>query len=163
EIGICYLTLRKVARIHKIPIPTTSYWQQVKAGKRPRKLPLPRCDAPPQIEIFGASKERGRLRYKLPATDISVPAPAVIRDGPLSHPFALRTEWLLTKGKRDDAGILVSEKALVNHLKVSPRILPRALRILDALFLAFSQAPFGLVWPEGNDKKLDITVLGEWF
>src|SRR5262249_1252978 len=62
-----------------------------------------------------------------------------------------------------EAGILVSEKGLVEHLRVSPNVLPRALRILDALFISFSQSPFNLIWPEGSDKKLDLEVLGESF
>jgi hypothetical protein len=43
---------------------------------------------------------------------------------------------------------------LAEHLTVSPKVLPRALRILDELFFAFSQHPFGMDWPEGSDKKL---------
>lgn len=39
----------------------------------------------------------------------------------------------------------------------------RALKILDALFVAFSQHPFTLIWPEGSDKILGIEVLGEYF
>ena len=41
--------------------------------------------------------------------------------------------------------------------------LPRALRILDTLFLALDQEPFRLSWPEGSDARLTISVLDDTF
>jgi hypothetical protein len=46
---------------------------------------------------------------------------------------------------------LVSEKGLVEHLKVSLKALPRALRILNALFVAFDESPFALNWPDNSN------------
>ncbi len=160
EFGVSPINLGKVLRTHKIPTPTLEYWNRINAGQQLQPTPLPTVAGPAQIELFGLTKERTRMRNKRPDTDVKIPAVVVDRTGPLRHPLARRTEWLLSKGKRDEAGIVVSEKGLVEHLRVSQKVLRRALRILDALFLAFSQHPFGLIWPEGSDKKLDIEVLG---
>jgi len=85
---------------------------------------LPTSASPALIEVFGLSKERTRLRYKAIEGNTEVPDVSVVKKGPLMHPLTLRTEWLLRKGKCDEAGILFSEEGLVEHLKVSPKTLP---------------------------------------
>ena len=91
------------------------------------------------------------------------PEVVVSRNGPLLHPFTIRTRRLLAIAKPDLAGILVSGEGLGAHLKVSKRMLPRALRILDALFLALDQQPFQLTWPKGGKSRLTISVLDDTF
>jgi hypothetical protein len=46
---------------------------------------------------------------------------------------------------------------------VSRRTLSRALRILDALFIALDREPFRLKWPEGGDSRLTVSVLDDTF
>ena len=57
----------------------------------------------------------------------------------MSHSLAFKTEKLLTPGKENDRKLLLPITGKVPHLLVSRQQLPRALRIMNALFLALEQ------------------------
>ena len=163
EFGVSPNSVANVCRAHKIPVPSRNYWLQIKAhGKAPRQ-PLPNARGADLVEFFGMARQRRRIRFEKPDPAIQVPAVVVLRTGPLRHPLALRTERLLHDSQPDDAGILISRRARVEHLRVSSLLLPRALRILDALFIALGEPPFGVKWGEAENERLGITVLGEYF
>jgi hypothetical protein len=113
------------------------------------------------IEIVGTDFTRLRLQKLARLPNVDVPAVTISANGPFVHFLTVRTHRLLNKSRTDDAGILVSERAFLDHLRVSRKTLARALRILDALFVAFDKEPFELSWPEGSDTKVTVTVLGE--
>jgi len=162
EVRIAAGTLRDICKNHSIPVPPRGFF--LKRGSK-SQTPLPELSGwnPDVIELFGQAESRRRLQHRKPEGMIRVPQAAVARRGPFSHPLTVRTRRFLVRAKPDLAGILVSGEGLVAHVRVSKRTLPRALRILDALFLALDQKPFRLSWPEGSDARLTISVLDDTF
>jgi hypothetical protein len=162
EVRLAAGTLRDICKNHSIPVPPRGFF--LRLGPK-LQTPLPELSGwnPNVIELFGQAESRRRLQHRKPEGIISVPEAVVARRGPFSHPFTARTRRFLARAKPDLAGILVSGEGLVAHVRVSKRTLPRALRILDALFLALDQEPFRLSWPEGSDARLTISVLDDTF
>ena len=162
EVRLAAGTLRDICKNHSIPVPPRGF--RLRLGPK-QQTPLPELSIgnPNVIELFGQAESRRRLQHRKPEGMVSVPEAVVSRRGPLIHRFTLRTRRLLVRAKPDLAGILVSGEGLAAHVRVSKRTLPRALRILDALFLAVDQEPFRLSWPEGSDARLTISVLDDTF
>lgn len=162
EVRLAAGTLRDICKNHSIPVPPRGFL--LKLGPK-SQTPLPELSGwnPNVIELFGQAESRRRLQHRKPEGLVRVLEPVVSRRGPFFHPFTVRTRRFLARAKPDLAGILVSGEGLVSHVRVSKRTLPRALRILDALFLVLDQEPFQLSWPQGNDSRLTISVLDETF
>jgi hypothetical protein len=162
EVRLAAGTLRMICRDHAIPVPPRGF--NLKEAPK-SQTPLPELSGrnPNIIELFGQAESRRRLQHRKPAVMPSIPEIVVSRDGRLSHRFTIRTRRLLARAKPDLAGILYSGEGLGAHLKVSRRTLSRALRILDALFIALDREPFRLKWPEGGDSRLTVSVLDDTF
>ena len=165
EFRIAVNSLKKICNNFEVPMPYKGYWSGIKAQHRPERTPLSPAKRwqPHDIVIIGRERPQPRLQKLGREKGIDVPAILISTKGPFVHAFTVRTRDLLRKARTDDAGILVSERAFLDHLRVSAKTLPRALRILDALFVAFEREPFGVFWPEGSNTKVEITVLGERF
>ena len=69
-----------------------------------------------------------------------VPTVPVSADRQISHPVVVRSERLLRNANKDESEILVPRKGSASHLRVTEAGLPRALRILDAFFIALAGA-----------------------
>jgi len=162
EVRLAAGTLRTICRDHSIPVPPRGFHLR-DAPKS--QTPLPELPSWNQnvVELFGQAESRKRLQHRKPEVMPNIPEIIVSREGRLSHPFTIRTRRLLARAKPDLAGILYSGEGLGAHLKVSKGVLPRALRILDALFGALDRDPFRLQWPEGGDSRLTVSVLDETF
>src|SRR5215472_1015939 len=156
-------SLKNICAKHEVPIPYKGYWSSLKAGRNPEKkrLPDPTTWQPHLIEIVGTDFTRLRLQKLARLPNVSVPPVTIATKGPVVHSLTARTQRLLNKPRTDDAGILVSERAFLDHFRVSRQTLSRGLRILDALFVAFESEPFKLSWPEGSNTKVTVSVLGE--
>jgi hypothetical protein len=51
EYGLSDVGLAKICKKHDIPKPTRGYWAQVKAGRKPTKIPLPSQQSEAKIMI----------------------------------------------------------------------------------------------------------------
>ncbi len=164
QFGIAPLTLASLCRKHEIPLPPKGFANRRIAGHSAPRPPLPVFPGQRRnlVETFGEPTKRIQLQGRKSDGTITLPIP-IVTSGQFSHPLIKRTRRFLARAKPDDAGILVSEQGLVEHLKVSRKALPRALRILNALFVAFDESPFNLNWPDNSSAKLTIAVLGECF
>jgi len=79
----------------------------------------------------------------------------------LSHALALKTEKLLASGKETDKKLIVPGTGTASHLLVSREQLPRALRIINALFLALEEKRHAVSWPKDEGARLTVSVDGE--
>ena len=90
-----------------------------------------------------------------------VPVISVSPDGPISHPLVLRSERLLRNGKKDEKGLLCPRSGSVSHINVTEAVLPRALRVLDALFSALEERGVQILWPKEENANLSIVAESE--
>lgn len=145
EFGISDVALGKICKKLDIPKPYPGYWQQLAAGRRVHKEPLPpiRQGVPTVAYIYPhqpaapfqpESPEVLALieRESQPANSITI---AETLHG--AHPLVRQTRQALEKGKPDDYGMLSwSWNRRCMNVRVSKTELHRALRIMDALLKA---------------------------
>lgn len=145
EFGMSDVALGKICKKLDIPKPYPGYWQQLAAGRRVHKEPLPPIKQgvpsvtyiyphqpaapfqPENPEVLARIEREGQ-----PANSIAV---AETLRG--AHPLVRRTRQVLEKGRPDDYGMLgwsLNQRCV--NLRVSKTALHRALRIMDALLKA---------------------------
>ena len=104
---------------------------------------------------------RERVVDERPKERRQAPVIQVIAEQPLSHPLVVRLERLLRNPKRNEKGLLVPREGEATHLLVTEATLPRALRVLDALFAGFERHKIQIVWPKEERAKLTVTYESE--
>ena len=157
EFGMSDVGLAKICRKHDIPIPPLGYWRKKETGNKVVPPPLPaakndletldiyvRDRLPPELAALAAE----------PAAEIAIPAE-------LSHEFVTRTEKLLTSGKENEKKLIVPKDGTLSHLLVSREQMSRALRIMNALFLALEERGQSVSWPKEQEAALTLAVDGE--
>ncbi len=156
EFKLSTSTLANVCRKHNIPLPPVGHWMKVELGHKITPPPLPESSGNQQVEMH----VRERLSPELAAVAAEFPAQVPIPPE-LSHALALRTEKLLASGKENDRKLLVPKTGAAAHLLVSREQLPRALRIMNALFLALEGRGYMVSWPKKEEDRLTVIVEGE--
>jgi hypothetical protein len=159
DLGISDCAITKLCRRHKVPKPWPGYWNEV----RPviPRLPPPPAGAPDEIVIRPLPKYAFRqhtLRLieneKQDASRISVSP--TLRG---AHPLVLESRAILERSQADDYGRLRPRAFSGDQqppclMKVSKKVLPRGLRIMDALLKA-SEAR-GFQFPVGSRSKIIV-------
>jgi hypothetical protein len=156
EFKLSTSSLANVCRKHNIPLPPVGHWTKVELGHKITPPALPDSIGNQQVEIY----VRERLGPELAVVAAEVP-PNVQIPKELSHTAALKTEKLLASGKENDKKLLVPRTGTISHLVVSRQQLPRALRIINALFLALEERGYGVSWPKKEGEHLTVNVEGE--
>jgi len=167
EFGLSDVGLAKICEKHQIPRPLVGHWVRVQLGQETEQTPLPEIDDPKLGMVMIAVRPRAEEAL---TQDIGpevramlVPAPIAVDAGSaISHPLVVRTQKLLRHPRKDDRGLLLPKagKALP-HIRVSEAALPRALRILDALFRALDDRKMAITWGSTADANLYVTALAE--
>lgn len=157
EIGLSASGLANVCRKHNIPVPAVGHWTRIEVGHKvtPAAL-IPESSGNEAVHIY----IRERLSPELAVLAAEI-APKVGIPKEISHALALKTEKLLTSGKENDRKLLVPKVGTASHLLVSRDQLPRALRIMNALFLALEERGHVVSWPKKEDEHLTVGVDGE--
>jgi len=148
ELGISDVAIGKLCRANGIPKPPPGYWARVRAGGRVRRPPLPALKQgqrerityrkspppPPPLELPPAVAAKVQAEAD-PANRIEV-GEELLRP----HPLVRATRTAL-KGIKPDLYGLVRPRWGHGSLdvRVTPALVPRALRILDALVKALSR------------------------
>jgi hypothetical protein len=157
ELGVSASSLANACRKHNIPLPSAGHWTKIEVGHKITPTPLitePGGNEVVQIHI------RERLSPDL-ATVAAEHPPQVPIPQEISHALALKTEKLLASGKEDDKKLLVPKTGAAQHLVVSRQQFSRALRIMNALFLALEQRGYLVSWPKKEGEQLTVNVEGE--
>jgi len=157
EFGYSDVGLAKLCEKHNIPRPGLGYWRRVELGQKPERPPLPVVEEPNPYRIEIAIRERLLSDGKTDPRD--VPAVPVSSDRVISHPLVVRSERLLRNAKKGENEILVPRKGMASHLHVTEVTLPRALRILDAMFAALEERKMQIVW--ANEENASLRVVCE--
>jgi hypothetical protein len=157
EIGLSASAVANVCRKHNIPLPAVGHWTKIEVGHKITPPPLvPELNDNEAMHIY----IRDRLSPGLAAVAAELP-PRVTIPKALSHALALKTEKLLVSGKENDRKLLVPKVGTTSHLFVSRAQLTRALRVMNALFVALEERGHVVSWPEKEDEHLFVSVEGE--
>ena len=167
EFGLSDVGLAKICEKHHIPRPPVGHWVRVRLGQETEQIPLLEIDDPrlKMVTIAVRPKVVEELTQDIEAEvrAMLIPEPITVEaDQPISHAFVVRTKKLLAHPRKDDRRLLLpKEGRALPHIRVSETSLPRALRILDALFRALDDRMIPITWGSAADANLYVTVLGE--
>ena len=154
EFGMSDVGLAKICRKHNIPVPPVGYWRKKETGYKVNRPRLPVLkEGVELLDIY----IRERLRPEFEELTRQA-APEVAIPDELSHPLALKSEKLLTRGKLNQRGLVISKKGALTHILVSREQVPRALKILNALLLALNERGHLASWPREESAFLAATV-----
>jgi hypothetical protein len=157
ELGISAYSLANVCRKHNIPVPSSGHWTRIEVGHKITPPPLiPELSGNESVLIY----VREKLNPELAALAAEVP-PKIEIPRELSHPLTLKTEKILVSGKENDRKLLVPKDGKALYVLVSRPQLTRALRIINALFLALEERGAVISWPKKEDENLTANVEGE--
>ena len=162
--GISAVALGKVCRKLQIPLPGRGYWTKKEFGKSVEKTALPAANNLPIVrrmkEIL-ATTHKHEATISPEETDPELLRIAAIRNKPVLvsektplHKLVLQTRSLLRQAHEDSRGILVlPRRDPTLNIRVSRRMLDRALRLMNALVLAIESEGFSLQVESKDSEK----------
>jgi hypothetical protein len=161
EFGLSDVGLAKICRKNGIPLPGLGHWRLVETGHPPEHQPLPAIE-PGQHETITITAHAPESHSVLRKTDIGpVPDVEVKLDREITHPLAIRTKRAFQATSKNERGMLVPAEVKASHIRISAAALPRALRILDALFYAVEKQGYSVGWATATGARPKILVGGE--
>lgn len=168
QYGISDVGLAKVCRKLRIPLPGRGYWAKRNAGRilpRASLLPLKKNERdeviitkpelpPPEPQTLTEAERLIVLE--------SLPENLIVVEPTLSspHPLVAQTRKWLRLAKPGDYGLLHSREQDCLAVRVGPRSLNRALRILDALIKGLESRGYPVATKTGDERATTVTVLG---
>ena len=163
EYGLSGRGLAKLCSRHGIPVPGRGHWAITKAGYKVERDPLP-TDPPPdkKIQITGdpchAEEEHTEVAAQIA---YETQHPIVVADRlNRPHRFVAQTRDAFRSRQPDRTGILWTKGDRLS-VSVSPKQLPRALRVIDSLLKACEERGFPAVVGREQDSCAKIKVHGE--
>jgi hypothetical protein len=160
--------LAKICRKHRIPRPPRGYWQELRAGKRVRRPPLPplkegegeamiRISLPDPVDVDADQLAAAEvLLAKLPA---SLAIAAGRDEATLLSPLAASTARSLTHGSIVDECLRRPRAKHRYDVRVSRGCAERAVRVMDQLIAAFNSCGIQVVVED--DGQTRVRILGE--
>lgn len=174
--GVSSNALGKICKKLNVPTPTRGYWAKHAVGKIDPTPSLPPLHSEAKAELTvtrkGRRPDRGRIADSLSNGRAAMGAPIVVPDR-LSEPHLLVSAALslLSSAKlHNGLAFCCDERCL--DIKVSPPLLPRVSRIMNALILALEERGLPVevtdVLPDdepdhdGRSNVTRVLVSGEW-
>jgi hypothetical protein len=172
------VALGKICERLGVPVPGRGYWARVAAGQKPARPPLP-CPKPGQASELRVRRRRTDEDLITQATAGRRPTQQIKVSSDLlgAHELVVRSAAVLGKARVSDDGFLCCNDKSCLAIRVAPKSLDRALRIMTALLKAFDAngttvhvtQPRDLrVWTPSVtmiQKKMPLTLVeveGEW-
>ncbi|MGB7493303.1 MAG: hypothetical protein WBR26_24455 [Candidatus Acidiferrum sp.] len=156
--GLSDVGLAKLCRRHQIPVPGRGYWARLQVGQKPKRPVLPNAVVN-GIEIVPREKQQAEDASVMP--DRPVPVIEISEDRQIANRHVIRIDKSVLRGKKDERGLPLTRQGRNLPVHVSLESLPRALRILDALFTALDSAGFNIEWVSPYASPLNVLVLNE--
>lgn len=168
--GLSDVGFAKICRDMRIPLPGRGYWQQRSAGKnvhRPRLMALPN-GSPPSLQqvTFSSPDAQGRIvfeselvleqrRYE------SMPDHRIVVAEQLSdpHPLVTQTGHALRRIKPDASGVIPIWGKPILDVRVTPQLMDRALRVMDALVKALEQRGISVHVSKDGEVRTFVRIL----
>jgi len=138
ELGMSAPELAKLCKRNGIPLPESGHWMITRAGYEIERDPLP-TDPPPEthIQITGDLRQDEEEHPDVSAQIVYEAEHSIVVPDHLNRPHRLvaRTKEFLRPQRQDAIGAPRPEGGTLS-ISVSPKQLPRALRIFDSLLKA---------------------------
>ena len=166
EYGLSSVGLGKACRRHDIPVPPRGYWARKAAGQKLRRPPLPAArNGDESVTLLGSerpdtsSNEPDPAVHPLIAFELEAENKiAVPEDLRVKHPAIAQTKAYWAAQKRGEVAHGDNKLPRLN-ISVSKASLPRAFRLLQALFSALDDR--GHRAAATKEGKTILTVLDE--
>ncbi|MFO7802189.1 MAG: hypothetical protein R6V55_07840 [Desulfovermiculus sp.] len=146
--------LAKICKKYNIPRPPRGYWAKKSAGIRVERVPLPSKTKNELITIhsnpdyYQDNEAEYTQKKNPPDEDIGEIQVAKRLSNP--HPLVEKAASILHQAQPNQHGLLETRTTDCLNIKVSKKVLPRALRIMDALFNHFTELKFETCIRKGN-------------
>jgi hypothetical protein len=158
EFGLSDVGLAKLCKRQQIPVPGRGYWARLQVGQKPKRPPLPNVVGD-GIEILRHLKRQEEVTPAMP--ERPVPTVEVTEDRPITHRHVMRIDKSVLRGQKDERDLPLARQGRMLPVHVSLKSLPRALRILDALFTALDSAAYMMEWASPYTSPLKVVVHNE--
>jgi len=140
--SISGVALGKICRKLTIPVPGRGYWQQHAVGKSPPKPPLPPVPEAAQRELrvtrYTSDHDPVAVAQSHDLGDAAMGPPIVVpRELERPHPLVAAAIAGLENAKLRNGRARTSQRCL--DINVSPALLPRAFRLMNALIVALEE------------------------
>lgn len=168
EYGISNVALAKICKKLNVPCPWRGYWRRKETGKAVKQLTLPPNSDPmkqavtihptirPEAGVQMAEATTQRINAEK-TDDLKIEVPDRITNP--HHLLKIHLEeW--RSPKIDDYGAIWSGD-IRQLMRVSPKSLPRALRIMDTLFKALEARSHQVSIQDGYHRTLAVRINGE--
>ena len=153
QYGVSDVAIHKICKSLNVPVPPRGYWSKIRAGAKPNKAPLPSTKGPTQIigsKTYEGIKEKNdslqqlafladseRDKVLISAEEIQMPPENASLHKKIKAYMSVVKEWNKNNTKPEGA-----QRSFKNYTQrppflagvISNESLPRAYRILDALF-----------------------------
>lgn len=161
--------LAKICSKLKIPTPPRGYWAKLHSGFRVQAIPLPRISAgEPVTHVLE------RVTKKIALPEMSPEATALVESSSLMekeilvssklhkpHPLIQKSRQLLTQKKPDEYGRVRSWEEGTIDLRVGPKSLERALRIMDAIVKKFENMGLLVLFDNSGSPRTYVRIFNE--
>ncbi len=161
EFGFSDVGLAKLCKRHQIPVPGRGYWARLQFGQKPMRTRLPNITNVALDSILIVPHEKRPPETPRLMPDQAVPAIEISENRPITHRHVLRIDKSVLRSKKDERGLPLARQKRMLPVHVSLESLPRALRVLDALFIAVDSAGYKIEWPSPCNSRLHVTALNE--
>jgi hypothetical protein len=170
--GLSDVGLAKTCKRMVVPVPGRGYWANKAAGKRVKQIPLgalPPNSSSVQREVqFGpriSSEDKPPLTgpVSVQAEFESRPENLIVVSDALRspHPIVRKTMDALKGSAKTEKDYVGNWREPHLNVHVSRDLLPRALRIMDALVKAFHERGWTIAFGSGDDRKSYVVVEGQ--
>lgn len=150
QYGISDVGLRKICKRLRVPVPQMGHWQKVQHGKKVRQPPpLPPIAQGERQKVEIVQRERtkpevepefeAKIVAAIEAENLEENRIVALEDLDSAHLLVKRTSADFKGNKPDDKGCVHAWKDGSFPAYVSPEMVPRVLRILDALLKAIEK------------------------
>lgn len=169
EYGISNVALAKICKKLNVPYPWRGYWRRKETGKLVKPLPLPpNSDPTKQVATIHrtirpeAVVQMSEDALQRISTEQTAEQKIEVPDRLISPHHLLKVhleEW--RSSKVDDYGAIWSGDIRQLNIRVSPKSLARALRIMDTLFKALEARGHQVGIQKGYQRSLGVRIDGE--
>ena len=167
--GISNVALAKICKKLNVPCPWRGYWRRKETGKSVKPLPLPpNSDPAKQVATIhrtirpDAVVQMSEDALQRIDTEQTAERKIEVSDRLTSPHYLLKAhleEW--RSPKVDDYGAIWSGDIRQLNIRVSPKSLARALRIMDTLFKALEVRGHQVGIQDGHERTLGVRINGE--
>jgi len=164
EYGISDVALAKICKKLNVPYPWRGYWRRKETGKAVKQLPLPPSADPAKQSVVICRTIRPEAVTALPESVQENITAEQFPEQKITVPDRLMNPHRLLKGHLDgwrsasvdEYGAIQSGSLRQLNIRVSPQHLSRALRIMNALFLALDGRGHPVAIQDGYKKTLGV-------